>query len=272
MVTFLGNLFDVNHFQQVLHKPQILKLPPGTFHLLVPALHHTQYQTATKTYYQVGENSERTKLIIELLTSVNSNPRLNELLKTFLKNSYFKWGLIEYENVLGYTISVTCVEQSTPVDVVDKRIKEVRNEMILILENMSAEEFQEHLSIFKQNYESYYASGNNLMGEVDRNWPQIKKGEHLFDRYAQMLEMISSIKQSEVIQFYREHRAAEERAVSIKVVGYTRETGLIETGYYDRSEFAVPDEIIYAESEKLDSDKQIRNIDEFKKSLDVYKW
>lgn len=269
MVIFLADLFD--RFQQASHKPQILKLPEGIFHLLVPAWHHTQYQTATKTYYQVGEKTERTKLIIELLTSVNSNPRLNQLSKTFLKNCYFSWGLIEYGNVLGYTISVTSVEQSTPVDVVDKRIKEVRDEMILMLENMSAEEFQEHLSIFKQKYEITYAPDNNLMGEVDQNWPEIKNGEHLFDRYTHMLQMISSMEQSEVIQFYREHRAAPERAVSIKVIGYTKETGLMETGYHDRPEFPVPDETVYAQSDKLDSDKQIKNIDEFKKSLDTYK-
>lgn len=263
----LSNCSVIECLQQIAAKPQVLKLPLGSNHLLLNALHRTQHQTATKVYYQIGPASTRTKLIAEFLTEINRNPRFDEQSKTLLENHYFSWEVLEDCGILGYAISILTPEEETPIDVVGKLIEEVRNAMLSLIENLSAEEFQEILSTLKQLYE--IQMDNDLMEEMSRNVKEIRNGEYLFDHHKQMLEIISSINQSEVTQFFREHRNAEERVISIKVIGYTKETGLIDTAEScDPPE--LPEDVIYAAPRKLESGHQINSIDEFKKSLAVY--
>lgn len=249
-----------------------LRLPVGGSCLLVDAFSRKRSQTATKNYYQIGPASIRTRLLLEFLTGRNSLFRKPP--RPFHANCHISWDLLEYDGILGYSIAVNSEEEDTPIEIVDNLIEEVRNETMSLIENMSDEQFQSQMSFLAE--EHHIENDFDLNAEVYRNDSEIVKREYLFDRHKRTIEILHSLSRAEVVQFYRDHLAAEERTLSIKVIGYTKETGLESwktmSGEIGEGRLReLPANVLYAESRTMTAGKLIRNIDEFKKSLDGYR-
>lgn len=245
---------------------QARKLPLGTNCILVNAFDRSEKDSATINYYQIGPASLRSKLLSELLAEIFG--------KSIARSPKLKCCLISLEpiedcGILGWNILARTVEADNTAEAVDEGIKKLRMDLVWEIENMPIEEFQKVVSsVVKEKT----PNDSVLVHEVERNWSEILNGEYLFDRFNLERVMLSTVTQSELLQFYREHSGEHKRKLAIQFIGYTSMAG--REPRTDTSTEAkihkIPDDVIYAEPRTLQSGTMIKNIGEFIESLDVY--
>lgn len=239
-------------------------LPQGAYYLSVQSFDRTQYKSGALNYYQIGPNSVRARPLIALLLRLSNHIEATEK----LPNSSCSWKLCEDGGILGYSITICSREDEKRADLVAECFEEWHKKMILLIASVPAELFQHCVECL-----TYDRIAHTMTNEVDRNWLEIVSGEYMFDRHQQEIEVLSTISPSELLQFYRDHSGANECKLSIQCIGYSEETGLIGSDTEPKAckrNNAIPDEIIYAETKTPKSGIVIRNIDEFKESLEVY--
>lgn len=184
------------------------------------------------------------------------------------ENSNYSWSLSEDGDILGYYTVIRSREEEQRTSLTNECFEEWHKQMSSLFANLPVEQFQKSLSHLM---ETNTAPDDVLVKETVRNWNEIVSGEYLFDRHVQVAKILSNITQSELLQFYRDTIAANERKLTIQYIGYSKKTGLIELKTEcDQEIDDIPEEIFYAKTKIPNSVNVIENIDEFKKSLEVY--
>lgn len=239
------------------------KLPLGASYLLVRPLIKAEDESASINYYQIGPRSHRTNALNALLERIATDYLRK---KETPPISVLMWSRIEDCGILGYEITYS-IDKEDPNHVADKCIDEFFAELDSLIENMTAQEFQKHVSAVMKN-----KLPGKLRWEIERNWLEIESGELLFDRYHQQNEILLTITKSELLQFYRDHSGVNERKLSIRCIPYaeaTRSTNCKQDASIDRTQ-PFPDEVVYVNTETLDSGMVIQDVVAFKKSLEYF--
>lgn len=195
---------------------QPLKLPLGVKYLLVNTCGLGQRNSATINYHQIGSTSLRTRLLIELLLEMSWHSRPHDRTNENLLYCDILWELSDDCGILGYNIRVNTTEDSISAVYVDICIDELRNELEAVIERLSDEQFQIHISGIIANR---IPNDGALKHEADRNWLEILDGEYLFDRYLRENEILAAISRSELLAFYRDSSGSNERKLSVQFIG-----------------------------------------------------
>lgn len=227
---------------------------PGTYHVSTKTPECIEYAYQKLHYYQIGPNSIRTKLLLDLFILLSNQISVGEN----IPGSYFEGRVCQDGGILGYSISIRSREQINEADVVDECFDDWHRKMDSVLSNLTDDQLQHYAERLK-----YMKAAHELRHEVERNWLEILNGDYSIDRYDQEIEMLATINQLEILQFYRNHSGANEKKLTILFEGNPEET---EPG--TRKEF--PNEIICESIEIPDMSAATGNIDDFKYSLEVY--
>lgn len=181
--------------------------------------------------------------------------------------------------ILGYSIDIHSQENKFSVDHVNERIENYRNELLSIIEKMPHAEFEEYKATLAK---IKLTEDSKLNEEVVRNWGEITTGDYSFDRHHKEVETLVTISHAEFLQFYRDNYGANERKFSTQVIGSSGSTGangsasdkndidsndVEDTNKHENLSF---DDIVYVDFKKPTSGILIKDIAEFKKTLDVY--
>lgn len=227
---------------------------PGTYYVSAKTPECIEYAFQKLHYYQIGPNTIRTKLLLDLFILLSNQISVTEKMPGW----YFERRVCHGGGILGYIISIRGREQINETDVVDECFDNWHIKMDSVLSNLTDDQLQHYVERLK-----YMKAAHELRNEVERNWMEILNRDFLFDRYDQEIEMLATINQSEILQFYRHHSGANARKLTILFKGNPEET-------VSGTRKEIPDEIIFECIKMPGTSAAIRNIDDFKYSLKVY--
>lgn len=253
------------------------KLPIGNANYLrCKTFHPTDVNTVITNFYQIGPISYRTQVLIDLLVMIAQEP-LFDTLRNKEQLAYDVSFSLRYNfGILGYSITVNSQEPKFPVDYVDERIENFRCELISIIENMSDDDFDAIKASLAKNKLN---EDNKLSEEVQRNWAEITTDEYEFDRPHREVEYLSTITKSQLLEFYLTHYGDNERKLSVQVIGNAQgnepdlsndaemELEINEDLETRRKRF---DALTYVDFNSEPRGELIRDLMEFRKSLEVY--
>lgn len=109
---------------------------------------------------------------------------------------------------------------------------------------------------------------HNVANETDRNWTEILNGDYLFDRHFQEMEILSTISQSELLQFYRDHSGPNERKLLVQCIGHGGSTEVEANSTSENDELSA--NVIHTGHRAPESGIVTINTEEFKNSLEIY--
>lgn len=262
-VTVTQKLVDALACQPLDEEPKMLtrELPLGAKYIRVKALRKQDVNSTITNYYQVGPSSIKKTAQLDLLISLFEEP-LFDTLRTKNQLGYdVSTGVKDTFGVLGYTIVVNSQENKNSASEVDAKIEEFRCETFLqILREMPEEDFEvaKH-SLIKLKM----LPDTELKEEVGRTWVEVTECEYIFDRRLREVEELKLITKDEMRQFYERLIGAENRKLSIQVIGDER----IPEGSQAAEEM-FSEELEFDEPQKgLDC---VSNLQEYKKSLKTF--
>lgn len=219
--------------------------------------------TVVTNFYQVGPITIRLNALIDLLLVVAEEP-LFDILRTKEQLGYdVSCGIRDNQGILGYSISVNSQESKFTVDHIDERIENFRTELVQIIKNMTGEDFQ----TFKESLiQMKLTDDNDLKDEIARNWAEVTTDEYIFDRAQKEVNALETITQNDLLEFYLSTRGEHERKFATQIIGNPNGNS-DEIAVTDKSTF---DGYAIVELKEGNSGHLIRNVEEFKKSLEVY--
>lgn len=242
------------------------KIPVGSTYLRCKSYNQNDVNTAVVNFYQIGPISIRLSALIDLLMVVAEEPLFN-ILRTKEQLGYdVSCCHRDNQGILAYSISVNSQESKFPVEHIDERIENFRKELVQIIEDMSNDDFEQ----YKESLiHSKLTSDNDLKDEIARNWAEVTSDEYVFDRAQQEVNALKTITQNDLLEFYVSSCGENERKLSTQIIGNpngNKDDGdgadLVDKSTFDGYEIV---ELVSNSEGYL-----IRDIDTFKKSLDVY--
>lgn len=245
-----------------------MKIPNGSTYLRCKAYNPNDVNTVVINFYQIGSITIRLNALIDLLVTIAEEP-VFDILRTKEQLAYdVSCGIRDNQGVLGYTITVNSQESKFNADHVDERIENFRKELLQIIKAMPNEEFEQYkqsLILIKLTEDT------DLKDEIARNWAEITSDEYIFDRAQQEVNALRSITQQELIEFYVNSLGDNEQKFSTQIIGNPNGNKIAEDDdddvVVDKSIF---DRIEIVEFKAVDKGVLIRDISQFKKTLDVY--
>lgn len=269
------NVFCQN-FQLSSIELRATKLPVGASYLRCKTFHPKDVNTVITNFYQIGPISYRTHVLIDLLAMVAHEPIFDKLRNKEQLAYDVSFNLRDNYGILGYSITVNSQEPKFAVDYVDDRIENFRRELTTTIETMPDDDFEAikaSLSKIKLNED------NKLSEEVQRNWAEITSDEYEFDRPQKEVEYLSTITKPELLEFYRANIGDAERKLSVQIIGNAQEKdvdvpNLVETEFEMNEDLETRrkrfDALIYVDFNGEAKGNLIRDLMEFKKTLEVY--
>lgn len=247
-------------------QPSARILPPGTHNLSIKSPDRTHYDSATIVYYQIGPKSLRNQVLIKLLLEVAASLlRTNIESKKRLTDPWYPWHSFDDCGILGYSIAICSQEDEDRPNDVARFIQEMNHKLLPFIANMSAKQFNKIILCMKnKKVDPDY----NIPNETDRNWTEILNGDYLFDRHFQEVKILSTISQSELLQFYQDHSGPNERKLLVQCIGHGGSTEVeanLTSGNDDLS-----DDVIHSGLKAPESGIVTVNTEVFKKSLEIY--
>lgn len=193
---------------------------------------------------------------------------LFDTLRTKEQLAYDVSGSLRDSNgILAYTINVNSQENKFSVDHVDQRIERFREELVGIIERLSDEDFAQ----FKDSLaKAKLTMDNTLEDEIKRNWAEITTGEYIFDRAQREVEVLGSITKEEVLSFWRKYSGANERKLSIQVIGDSNARAQRDEAEPVDDSVTDFDNLQYVDFTTGNPGFLVKDVMEFKKSLEVY--
>lgn len=179
--------------------------------------------------------------------------------------------LIDNYGIISYKVKVESQENKYTADYVDERIENFRRELISTIEKMSDHDFQQ----FKASLEKIkLVEDNKLSEEINRNWIEITTDAYVFDRNIKELNELKTITKDELIRFYYDHNGENQRKLSTQIIGNPiagTETDAEKSNDVDEEMPEISfDEISFADFKNENSGFLIKDIIEFKNSLETY--
>lgn len=190
------------------------QFPIGVRYLRCPSLNETDVNTVTSNYYQIGPNTIRTNCLLDMLLLIAEEP-VFDILRSKEQLGYdVDCGLRDNYGILGYTISVNSQEHKFEAEYIDERIEAFRAELVDIIRNISAEDFEQFRDTL---IKLKLTDDNHLKDELVRNWGEVTTEEYVFDRHKREVECLKTITQEEFTTFYATHYTKSSRKLSIQV-------------------------------------------------------
>lgn len=240
------------------------KIPIGQNILSVRSLLNNDKNSKLINFVQLGLSSIKLQSLIEFVEKLMEEPSF-DILRTKAQLGYSVGVSHRFNHgILGLTVDVQSQESKHSIQEVYDKVEEFINiQMPEILEKLTDEEFESNKQALIKLKKII---DNDLETEANRHWGEITSREYIFNRLQLEAETISQLTKNEVIQFYKDHVIAENaRKLSVQVVGYPNAVEELETSEENDSRIN--------QIEILDSTiagNKIRNIEEFKNSLEFY--
>lgn len=250
---------------------EALKLPTGANYLRCSNFNLEDVNTSILNFYQIGPNSYRTEVLIDLLVLIAQEPVFYTL-RTIEQLAYdVSFNRHNTYGILGYSIKLHSQETKFLAEFVDERIENFRREFISIVEKMSDDDFD----AIKASLVKIKLSEDNKLGEeVSRNWNEIESGEYNFDRLHKEVEAVSTISKSQLLEFYRTHYGENERKLSVQIIGNVQATEDNEKESEKNEDLETRrkrfDSLTYVNFKGESKRNLITDFIQFKNSLDVY--
>lgn len=183
--------------------------------------------------------------------------------------------LNENYGILAYSITVNSQETKYSSQYIDQRIENFRFELIAFIEQMSDDDFEAmktSLAKIKLNED------DKLSEEITRNWAEITTEDYQFDRHYKEVDSLSKVSKSDLLEFYRAHYGDNQRKLSVQVIGNKfnacstnnatdTDHDCQENVEANRAQFS---SVTFVEFDEPVEGNLIRNLKEFKKSLEIY--
>lgn len=242
-----------------------MKIPNGHTYLRCRAYNPNDVNTVVSNFYQIGPISIHLNALIDLFVIVAEEPAFDILRSKEQLGYDVSCSIRDNQGILGYIIIINSQESKFTVDHIDQRIESFRKELIDIIKNMPNENFEQYKeSLIKLKQ----TEDNDLKDEIGRNWAEITMDEYVFDRPQQEINALRTITQDDLLQFYLANYGANERKFSTQVIGNPKGNDESEVdAVVDKSSF---DNIEMVEFTTENGGTLINDIDEFKKTLEIY--
>lgn len=241
------------------------KIPIGQTYLRCRAYNPNDVNTVVSNFYQIGPISIHLNALIDLFVIVAEEPAFDILRSKEQLGYDVSCSIRDNQGILGYIIIINSQESKFSVDHIDQRIESFRKDLIDIIKNMPNENFEQYKeSLIKLKQ----TEDNDLKDEICRNWAEITMDEYVFDRPQQEIHALRTITQDDLLQFYLANYGANERKFSTQVIGNPKGNDQSEADVVvDKSSF---DSIEMVEFTTENGGTLIKDIDEFKKTLEIY--
>ncbi|XP_050307401.1 nardilysin [Anthonomus grandis grandis] len=244
---------------------QVVRLDKGEKCCRMKGFSENDTNSIITNYYQSDHYNIENSVILDLILMVIEEP-LFDILRTKEQLGYHVFCSVrDTFGVLGYTITVNAQATKVTTQFVDERIEAflIHTQSLLAkLDDISFENTKINLIKMKQCVDTY------LKEEVDRNWSEITSGDYIFDRLKQEIEAIQKTDLQKVKTWWEAHNAFGNkenfRKLTIQIEGYKEdetESPQFEIKFLENDNEACA---------KGDRDYFIKNIDEFKRNLNIF--
>lgn len=243
-----------------------MKIPRGATYLRVNTFNPNDVNSYTVNVYQIAQSTFRLKAQLDLLMLVAEDIVFDILRNKEQLGYSVGSSIIENSGILSYKVYVESQENKFTADYVDERIENLRTELLASLEKMSEPDFEQiKVSLTKLKMEE----DNELVEETNRNWAEITSDDYVFDRRHKEVDEIKTVTKEEVIQLFRENFGANERKFCTQLIG-NPDAATKTNDVSDRVPQTHYDNISFADFKKPNNGVLIKNIPEFKSTMEVY--
>ncbi|XP_075411986.1 nardilysin isoform X2 [Tenrec ecaudatus] len=195
---------------------QVVELPRGHHICKVKALNKGDANSEVTVYYQSGARSLREYTLMELLVMHMEEPCF-DFLRTKQTLGYHVYPTCRNTSgILGFSVTVGTQATKYNSEVVDKKIEEFLSSFEEKIENLTEEAFNTQVTALIKLKE---CEDTHLGEEVDRNWNEVVTQQYLFERLAHEIEALKSFSKSDLVNWFKTHRAGS-KMLSVHVVGY----------------------------------------------------
>ncbi|XP_049824034.1 nardilysin isoform X2 [Aethina tumida] len=197
----------------------VIEVPNGQHCCRVQNMNPNDSNSIITNYYQIGEMTLRTNVILELIMLFIEEPLFDELRTKQQLGYHVTASLRDTFGILAYTIMINTQATKYTTQHIDSRIesfvKHVRN-LLKRLKKDELEELKTTLIKMKRTKDV------DMKQEVDRNWSEITEGHYMFDRLEKEIELVGGIGLEDLKQFWNDYNLGGRKfkKLSVQVVGH----------------------------------------------------
>lgn len=193
-----------------------MELPIGSNSINCKNIKNTVTNTIVKNVYQIGCRSVRIDAILQLIMKIIDEPFVDTIrCKDKLSHTHYLGISLNYD-VIGYFMTVHTEEPRFKANHVAERIDAFNNNILKIITKIT----QDELDKFRNNLiKSKQILDKTLEDEVNRNWEEIQRTDYMFDRKQKEIEVLTDLKKTDIIDFWRKHDGLNQRRLSVQVIG-----------------------------------------------------
>eukprot|EP01134_Creolimax_fragrantissima_P007370 CFRG7370T1 len=178
---------------------RVLVIEPGTWIYRIPNNNPTDDNNSVENYYQIGPETLRGRVMLELLEMILFEPCF-DYLRTKRQLGYDVG--CEYRNthgILGFSIRVLSRSRKYTVEHVAECMEEFLVYAADVIRTLDENDFQEHVDALQAEN---LRPDIGLQGEVDRNWKELMQHSDLFDRYLIEAEVLRTVSKAELLEWH----------------------------------------------------------------------
>ncbi|XP_053105937.1 nardilysin [Hemicordylus capensis] len=205
---------------------RVMDLPNTHLLCKVKTLNKGDANSDVTVYYQSGPRSLREYSLMELLVMYMEEPCF-DFLRTKQTLGYHVYPTCRNTSgILGFSVTVATQATKFNSELVDSKIEEFLVCFEEKLKGLTEDAFNTQVTALIKLKE---CEDSHLGEEVDRNWIEVVTQHYLFDRLVREIEVLKSLSQSELVDWFQAHRSKKRKVLSVHVVGYGKHEGDAET-------------------------------------------
>ncbi|KAL7867154.1 hypothetical protein AOLI_G00149680 [Acnodon oligacanthus] len=199
---------------------RVVELPQKHHLCKVQSLNQSDANSEVTVYYQSGLKNLREHTLMELLVMHMEEPCF-DFLRTKETLGYQVYPTCRNTSgVLGFSVTVETQATKFSTDFVENKIEEFLVNFGEKLTNLTDEAFQTQVTALIKLKE---CEDTHLGEEVDRNWFEVVTQQYVFDRLGKEIEALKQMTKAQLVSWFLQHRGAENRKLSVHVVGFGKE-------------------------------------------------
>lgn len=191
-----------------------LQLPNGCYYLYQKT-NSVHKSSSIEIYYQCGQQATQSNMLLELFVQIISEPCFN-ILRTKEQLGYIVFsGIRRSSGVQGLRVIVQ--SDRTP-EYVEGRVEAFLHSMADVLESMTEEEFQKHISALSTKR---LEKPKKLGSQFAQYWSEIFSQQYNFDRDNIEVNFLKSVSKEDLMKFYKDtisHDAPKRHKLSVHVM------------------------------------------------------
>ncbi|KAM4641458.1 nardilysin [Discoglossus pictus] len=196
---------------------QVVELPSAHHLCKVRALNKGDANSEVTVYYQSGARNLWDFTLMELLVMHMEEPCF-DYLRTKQTLGYHVYPTCRNTSgILGFSVTVETQATKFNSDLVDKKIEDFLTCFGDKMEKLTDDAFHTQVKALIKLKE---CEDTHLGEEVDRNWSEVVTQQYLFDRLEHEIEALKTFTKPDMMRWFRSHRSADRRVLSVHVVGY----------------------------------------------------